>query len=102
MTYNTTRKRTELAAPVASSLRDFLKGQLANLPIGKIEILEGMDHAGEPILEIIIPHGFTNKPLDSALLFRIDGMARDLAWQMGERRFLHFRHLYNKKQEVAA
>jgi hypothetical protein len=87
---------------LSDQLRSFLKTELVNLSVSKIEIEDGQDHDGNAVINVVVRHKLINKPLNPTDWFRIDGKARDLAWKLGERRFVHIRHMFNHKQELAA
>jgi hypothetical protein len=83
-------------------LRQFLKAELANLAVSKIDVEYSQDHEGDSIINVIVRHKLSDKPFNPSALFRVDGQVRDLAWNLGERRFVHVRHLFDKKQKIAA
>lgn len=87
---------------LSEELRLFLQTELASLAVSKIEIEDGNDHDGNAVINVVVRHKLINKPLNPIHWFRIDGKARDLAWKLGERRFVHIRHVFNNKQELAA
>jgi hypothetical protein len=83
-------------------LRRFLKTELANPAVSKIDVEYSQDHDGDSIINVIVKHKLSDKPLNPSTLFKVDGQVRDLAWNLGERRFVHVRHLFDKKQKIAA
>lgn len=101
MTTNT-KPRDSNFESLSDQLRSLLKNELANLAVSKIDIEDGLDHEGTAIINIVVRHKLSDKPLNPKALFRADGRARDLAWKLGERRFVHVRHVLNKKQKLAA
>ena len=87
---------------LSDQLRSFLKTELVNLAVSKIDIEDGLDHDGTEVINVVVRHKLINKPVDFKALFGADGRARDLAWKLGERRFVHVRHVLNKNQKLAA
>lgn len=101
MTTNT-KPKANSSESLSDQLRLFLKTELASLAVSKIDIEDGLDHDGTEVINIVVRHKLINKPLNFKSLFGTDGRVRDLAWELGERRFVHVRHVLNKNQKLAA
>jgi hypothetical protein len=66
-----------------------------------IDVYPDVDHAGDPIVTVQVKHRLVDLPIQVEELLDAERAARDLAWQQGERRFVHIDHLYDERQKVA-
>jgi hypothetical protein len=72
----------------------------AELGIEDVRVEPGEDHDGDPVIYVSVKHRLLDDPIDLSEIFRLDRELRDRAWNEGERRFVHVRHLYDEKQSV--
>jgi hypothetical protein len=98
----TSKSGAKTSDSLTVELRQFMKAELATLAVSKIDVEYSQDHDGDSIINVIVKHKLSDKPLNPSTLFRVDGQVRDFAWTLGERRFVHVRHLFDKKQKIAA
>lgn len=90
-----------VAASLRRSLADLLRQRLEGFRVADIVIYPGADHDGDPVIQVEIKHGLIDRPIEFQPVFEADRAARDLAWERGERRFVHIRHLWDENQKVA-
>lgn len=83
------------------ALRALLKEQLDATGAYDVAIHPDLDHDGDPILVVEVKHRLVDQPIELKNVLEADRAARDLAWQKGERRFLHVQHIFDEKQKVA-
>jgi len=83
------------------ALSDLLRERLQVAGAESVAVQPDADHEGTPILAVEVKHHLVDRPIELNEVIAADRAARDLAWQMGERRFLHVEHVYDEKQQVA-
>lgn len=90
-----------VAEPLRRSLADLLRQRLEGFGVVDVVIYPAADHDGDPIIQIEVKHRLIDRPIEFQPVFEADRAARDLAWERGERRFVHIRHLWDEDQKVA-
>jgi hypothetical protein len=85
-----------------NELHQFVQKELAKWAVKKIDVEYSQDHDGDSIINVTVRHKLSDKPVKPSIFFRDDGRVRDLAWSLGERRFVHVKHLFDRKQKIAA
>lgn len=85
---------------VRREIEDVLKAQLR--PIGYVdaEVLEAVDHDGEPILDIRVHYQKSAGPIDPSPTFSLARLIKDRIRPLGEERFPHFTHLFSDDQQL--
>jgi len=83
------------------SLTDLLLQRLELAGAVHVEIHPELDYSDTPIVSVTVKHRLVKRPLRIKEIVEADTKARDLAWEAGERRFVHVDHIYHEKQEVA-
>ena len=86
---------------LGQSLPALLRERLKAAGAHEVAVYPAADHEGDPILVVEVKHRLVDRPITLKELTDADRAARDLAWQEGERRFVHIEHLYDEKQTVA-
>ncbi len=84
-----------------NDLRALLGEKLDQAGAYDVVIHPDSDHDGDAIIVVEVKHRLVDRPIEFAEVMAADRAARDLAWQEGESRFLHVRHIYDEKQQVA-
>lgn len=69
--------------------------------VERVEVHDSEDHAGTPVINILIVHRLLDRPIEFRTLFPLDRELRDAAWNAGERRFVHVKHKYDEQQQFA-
>ncbi len=49
-----------------------------------------------------VTHRLVRRPIVVRELIDAEREARDLAWEQGERRYVHIRHVFDKRQKIAS
>ncbi len=83
------------------SLADLLRQRLELAGACNINVYPDVDHAGDPIVMVEVKHRLVDRPIQVEELIEAERAARDLAWQQGERRFVHIDHVWDERQKVA-
>lgn len=97
-----TKRKAQTIKELEEAIREFLNKELASFNLRKIDAKPGQDHDGDPVVHVYVYHRLLDTPLDLKTVSVADSKLRDLAWRMGENRFIHIRHLYDEKQKVAS
>lgn len=90
-----------IAAGLRQSLADLFRQRLEGFGVSDVVIYPGADHDGDPVIQIEVKHRLIDRPIEFQPVFDADQAARDFAWEQGERRFVHIRHLWDENQKVA-
>ncbi|MFN4141642.1 hypothetical protein [Aestuariivirga sp.] len=92
----------KLDAALLKKLKDLWKlAERGDVSVKKVDVDTGEDHFGDPVIFVCVHHNRTKKPVRLKSITSLDGKVRDLAWEQGEQRFIHVRHLFDEKQKVA-
>lgn len=92
---------TPVSPDLERAIRTLLLQRLQASGAEEVAIRAIADHHGDPIVVVEVKHHFVAEPLVLKDIIDAERAARDLAWEKGERRFVHFRHEYDERQEVA-
>lgn len=87
-------------AKAFAELKEVIGREFSEMNV-KAEIADEVDQDGGAIVMVKIRHPLVRKPLRVTGFLKKDGKVRDEAWKRGIRRFIHIRHLFDDKQEVA-
>jgi hypothetical protein len=70
-----------------------LKEAFGSADIRSVQIAEALDDLGHPALYVRLEHEREPPASDSWALHKHDVLARNIIWDRGERRFVHFEHV---------
>lgn len=87
---------------IEDELRQFASRLFRTYAVERVDARQGEDHAGTPVINVVIVHRLIDRPIEFRTLFPLDRQLRDAAWQAGERRFVHVKHQYDEEQQFAA
>ena len=87
---------------VAEAIEQALRERLEPFGFERADIRPERDHDGDPILLVEGHYRLSDRPIDSRETYLAAQEARRAARELGERRFLHIRHLFHEDQEVAS
>lgn len=92
----------ELPSDFSEAVMEFMRHYSERLGIEDIRIEPGEDHEGDPVVYVLMRHRLLDRPINVKDVIALDRQLRDFAWDKGIRRFVHVRHQYDEKQNIAA
>jgi hypothetical protein len=78
-----------------------LHERLSVFGVMDIDIYPSLNHQDEPAITVRIKIPLIEEPIDVKIIHAAESAARDLAWELGERRFLYTEHDYDENQQIA-
>jgi hypothetical protein len=85
---------------VEQAIRKAVERRRKPLGIEDVRVEPGEDHDGDPVIYVSMKHRLVDEPIDLGVLIDLERELRELAWDGGERRFVHFRHHFHDDQTV--
>jgi hypothetical protein len=95
------RAHDRVPSGLEKAIRALVKPRLRQLGIEHLTIEPGEDHDGDPVIYVDMRHRLLEQPIDIKDVIALGREIRDLAWNHGEHRFVHVRHHYDERQDVA-
>jgi hypothetical protein len=83
------------------AMRSLLKDRLESAGAQDIVVHPDSDHDGDAVVAVEVKHHLVDHPIDLKEVMDADKAVRNLAWEEGERRFIHIRHVFDEKQRVS-
>jgi hypothetical protein len=93
--------RVSIPSDVHKALCKEAKLLFEGFSVRDVKLIADEDHDGDPILRMTIEHRLVDKEVNLAEVRRKDSQLRSRAWDLGDSRFVHFRHVYDDQQEVS-
>jgi hypothetical protein len=85
---------------VVEAIDAVLAAQLSAIGYERSDVMEEIDHDGEPILEIVVHYRKIGDQIDPSPTFNLARRVKEEIKPLGEDRFPHFRHLFPEDQEL--